>query len=63
MIEPVKGIAPSFTSKYQSNPVVQQAQRAYRDTVNPAYVGEKLNINCNDQRYVVREHRRLDYIA
>lgn len=58
MIEPINMI----TGKTMvTNPIAINPQAAYNK--NYSNRGEKLNINCNEMRSVVRDGLKLDYYA
>ena len=60
MIPPIKAIA---SRTMMSNPISLNPQMAYKNSMNFASRGEKLNINCNDTRSVTRHGQKLDIMA
>ena len=60
MIKPIKAIA---GRTMMSNPIALNPQMAYKNQMNYATRGEKLNINCNEVRSITRHGQKLDIIA
>ena len=60
MIKPIKAIA---SKTMVSNPIALNPQVAYKNQMNYATRGEKLNINCNEMRSVTRHGQKLDIMA
>lgn len=60
MIKPIKAIA---SRTMMSNPITLNPQVAYKNQMNYAQKGEKLNINCNETRSVTRCGQKLDIMA
>ena len=62
MIKPIKAIA---GRTMVSNPIALNPQQAYKNSLNFAQRGEKLNVNCNEVRSLTRngESHKLDYMA
>ncbi len=60
MIQPLKAIA---GKTMVSNPIALNPQMAYRNSMNYASKGEKLNINCNEVRSLTRDGLKLDILA
>ena len=60
MIKPIKAIA---GRTMMSNPIALNPQMAYKNQMNYATRGEKLNINCNEVRSVTRHGQKLDIMA
>ncbi len=58
MVEPLKAIAGRTTL---TRPSCTNPNKAYQNATNPAFLGQKLNINCNNERVV--ENRKIDYYA
>lgn len=58
MIEPLKAIAGRTT---MTKPSCADPKKAYSNTMNNAVLGQKLNINCNNERVV--SNRKIDYYA
>ena len=46
-----------------SNPIALNPQMAYKNQMNYATRGEKLNINCNEVRSITRHGQKLDIMA
>ena len=60
MIKPIKAIAGKTTV---TSPIAINPSQAYKNTINYSRRGEKLNINCNEVRYLTRDGLKLDYLA
>ena len=60
MIKPIKAIA---GRTMMSNPIALNPQMAYKNQMNYASRGEKLNIDCNEVRSVTRHGQKLDIMA
>jgi hypothetical protein len=60
MIKPIKAIA---GRTMMSNPIALNPQMAYKNQMNYATRGEKLNIDCNEVRSVTRHGQKLDIMA
>lgn len=60
MIPPIKAIAARTA---MSNPIALNPQMAYKNQMNYASRGEKLNIDCNEVRSITRCGRKLDIMA
>ena len=60
MIKPIKAIA---GRTMMSNPIALNPQMAYKNQMNYATRGEKLNINCNEIRSITRHGQKLDIMA
>lgn len=60
MIKPIKAIA---GRTMMSNPIALNPQMAYKNQMNYATRGEKLNINCNEVRSITRHGQKLDIMA
>ena len=60
MIKPIKAIA---GRTMMSNPIALNPQMAYKNQMNYASRGEKLNINCNEVRSITRHGQKLDIMA
>ncbi len=59
MIPPLKAIAGTTR---MSNPIATNSQKAYNDACRKP-CGEKLNINCNETRSLLRHGTKLDILA
>lgn len=60
MIPPIKAIA---GRTMMSNPFALNPQMAYKNQMNYASRGEKLNIDCNEVRSITRHGQKLDIMA
>lgn len=60
MIKPIKAIA---SRTMMSNPIALNPQIAYKNQLNYANRGEKLNIDCNEMRSITRCGQKLDIMA
>ena len=60
MIQPLKAIA---SKTMVSNPIALNPQVTYKNSMNYASRGEKLNINCNEVRSLTRDGLKLDILA
>ena len=60
MIKPIKAIA---GRTMMSNPIALNPQMAYKNQMNYAARGEKLNIDCNEVRSITRHGQKLDIMA
>lgn len=63
MIKPIRAM---MTNQMMSNPISINPQKAYSDTRNYRPLGEKLNINCNENRLIVKQNgvgKNLDVMA
>lgn len=60
MIKPIKAIA---GRTMMSNPIALNPQMAYKNQMNYATRGEKLNIDCNEVRSITRHGQKLDIMA
>ena len=60
MIKPIKAIA---SRTMVSNPIALNPQVAYKNQMNYAQKGEKLNIDCNEMRSITRCGQKLDIMA
>lgn len=60
MIQPLKAIA---GKTMVSNPIALNPQATYKNSMNYASRGEKLNINCNEVRSLTRDGLKLDILA
>ena len=60
MIKPIKAIA---GRTMMSNPITLNPQVAYKNQMNYATRGEKLNIDCNEMRSITRCGQKLDIMA
>ena len=60
MIKPIKAIA---GRTMVSNPIALNPQVAYKNQMNYAQRGEKLNIDCNEMRSITRCGQKLDIMA
>ena len=58
MIQPIKAIA---GKTMVTNPIAVNPSGAYKN--NYGTKGEKLNINCNEMRSLIRDGKKLDYYA
>ncbi len=58
MIEPLKAIAGRTT---MTKPSCTNPNKAYQNTMNNVSFGQRLNINCNNERVV--SNRKIDYYA
>ena len=53
-----------MTNTMMSNPIrANQANMVFKSALNNNKLGEKLNINYNDSRFVTRNGQKLDIIA
>ena len=53
-----------MTNTMMSNPIrANQANMVFKSALNNNKLGEKLNITCNDTRFVTRNGQKLDIIA
>ena len=60
MIKPIKAIA---GRTMMSNPIALNPLMAYKNQMNYATRGEKLNIDCNEVRSITRHGQKLDIMA
>ena len=60
MIKPIKAIA---AKTMMSNPIALNPQMAYKNQMNYAMRGEKLNIDCNEMRSITKYGQKLDIMA
>ncbi|MBQ7287943.1 MAG: hypothetical protein IJW73_09300 [Candidatus Gastranaerophilales bacterium] len=60
MIQPIKAIA---NRTMMTNPIFMNPQMAYKNSMNFASRGEKLNIDCNEVRSITRHGQKLDIMA
>ena len=60
MIQPIKAIA---NRTMMTNPISMNPQMAYKNSMNFASRGEKLNIDCNEVRSITRHGQKLDIMA
>ena len=60
MIKPIKAIA---GRTMMSNPIALNPQMAYKNQMNYASRGEKLNIDCNEVRSITKHGQKLDIMA
>jgi hypothetical protein len=60
MIKPIKAIA---GRTMVSNSIALNPQMAYKNQMNYAQKGEKLNIDCNEMRSITRCGQKLDIMA
>ncbi len=60
MIPPLKAIA---NNTMMSNPYKVNSNAQYKNALNFASRGEKLNIDCNEVRSVQKNGRKLDLYA
>ena len=60
MIQPIKAIA---SRTMMSNPIALNPQMTYKNSMNFASRGEKLNIDCNEVRSITRHGQKLDIMA
>ena len=60
MIKPLKAVA---GRTMMSNPIALNPQMAYKNQMNYATRGEKLNIDCNEVRSITRHGQKLDIMA
>lgn len=60
MIPPLKAIA---NNTMMSNPYKVNSNAQYKNALNFASRGEKLNIDCNEVRSVTRNGHKLDLYA
>ncbi|MBE7707746.1 MAG: hypothetical protein E7Z88_03445 [Cyanobacteria bacterium SIG27] len=60
MIQPIKAIA---SRTMMSNPIALNPQMTYRNSLNFASRGEKLNIDCNEVRSITKNGQKLDIMA
>ena len=60
MIQPIHAIAGStrVANPYATNPV-----QSYKNATNYSQRGEKLNIDCNEMRTLIRDGKKIDYYA
>lgn len=60
MIQPIKAIA---SRTMMSNPIALNPQMTYKNSMNFASRGEKLNIDCNEVRSITKNGQKLDIMA